>query len=125
MTEEHRQKLRDNLNENVRPKAIEWHKSEEGRKWHKEQWKISLGNHIAEKVIMTCLNCGVKYESVNNGTNKFCSNNCKSAYRRKLGVDNVERKCQICGDTFIVNKYAKRKNCDKCWHRSKNGNQMY
>lgn len=46
-------------------------------------------------------------------TDKFCSNNCKSAYRRKSGVDNEERICKICGEIFITNKYSKAKVCSK------------
>ena len=118
MTEEHRQKLRDNLNENVRPKAIEWHKSEEGRKWHKEHWEISLGKAIHKQIAKTlqCIYCGKEYTTTTFGETKFCSNNCKSAYRRKLGKDNIERQCKVCGDIFTTNKYSKRTLCSRCWH---------
>lgn len=101
-----------NLERNARPKAIEWHKSFEGRKWHKEQYKISLGNR--EKQIFKCANCGKEYECLNNGINKFCSNKCKSAFRRKSGVDDVERICVKCGRTFRINKYSKKQKCNNC-----------
>lgn len=118
LTDEIRQKYRDNLNKNARPKAIEWHKSEEGRKWHKEQWKVSLGKvkHEQKPKKLKCIYCGKEYETTTFGITKFCSNNCKSAYRRKLGVDNVERQCRVCGDTFTTNKYSKRTLCSRCWH---------
>ena len=57
----------------------------------------------------TCENCGKDYYSICNGRNKFCSNKCKSAYRRKIGVDNIEKKCIKCGEKFEVYKYSKRK----------------
>lgn len=119
VSDETRQKYRDNMNNVVRPKAIEWHKSAEGRAWHREQWKVSLGNYIQEKTKMICLNCGKEFETVYNGVNKFCSNNCKSAYRRKLGKDNVTRKCKVCNTEFTTNKYSKRTLCSKCWHSHK------
>ena len=116
VSEEMRQYYRDNMNNRVRPKAIEWHKSAEGREWHKKQWEISLGNHEARIVKIACLNCGKEFEVVYNGANKFCSNNCRSAYRRKLGIDNVTRKCIICDTEFTTNKYSKRTLCSTCWH---------
>ena len=117
VSEEKRQKYRDNMNNNVRPKAIEWHKSAEGREWHKEQYKNTLGTRNKIKVI--CQNCGKEFEVLNNGTNKFCSNNCKSAYRRKLGIDNITRKCKVCNTEFTTNKYSKRILCSECWHSHK------
>ena len=112
LTEEQRNKMRENMNLKARPKAIEWHKSNKGKEWHKKQYEISLGKMEKEK--MQCLYCGAEYYSINHGNNKFCSNNCKSAYRRKLGIDNVDRKCVECGRTFRINKYYKRQKCDEC-----------
>lgn len=112
MSEELKEKYRKNLNENARPKAIEWHKSKEGREWHKKHFEVSLGNRIKQKFI--CKNCGKEYETLSNGINKFCSNNCRSAYRRKSGVDDIERKCIKCGRSFKVNKYRKTKKCGNC-----------
>lgn len=109
------------MNKNARPKAIEWHKSEEGRKWHREHWEISLGKVMYKQKPKTlkCLNCGKEYTTTTFGITKFCSNNCKSAYRKKLGVDNEERICRHCGSKYITNKYSRRKYCDKCWRIKK------
>lgn len=112
ITEEQKQKYRDILNKYGRPKAVEWHKSQKGKEWHKEQYKVSLGNREKQKFI--CVNCGKEYETLSNGVNKFCSNNCRSAYRRKSGVDDIERKCIKCGRSFKVNKYCKTKKCGNC-----------
>lgn len=113
LTKEQKEKKIKNFNEKVRPKAIEWHKSDKAKEFHKNQYKNSLGKLKLEKMI--CLNCNKEYYSINHNNNKFCSNNCKSAYRRKIGVDNVGRKCVRCGKEFKVNKYSSRKQCYNCY----------
>lgn len=115
LTDEQIASRRANMNENVRPKAIEWHKSEEGREWHKEQYKNTLEKFNAIKIKKKCEMCGGEYETVEHGNNRFCSNKCKSRWRRASGVDNVERICEYCGKTFICNKYKPTKYCSsKC-----------
>ncbi|GAA0115723.1 HNH endonuclease signature motif containing protein [Clostridium senegalense] len=99
------------IKEKAQPKAIEWHKSEEGRKWHKEQYKMVKEKfHVKEKY--ACKYCGKEFET-QKGNNKFCSNKCKSAWRRNEGLDNETRLCSICGKTFITNKYSPAKTCSK------------
>lgn len=112
ITDDIKEKYRINLEQNARPKAIEWHKSNKGKEWHKEQYKNSLGKLTPKEMI--CEYCGKNYLSMDNGKNRFCSNNCKSAYRRKMGIDNINRKCVVCGNEFIVNKYSKKVKCDNC-----------
>ena len=110
LTQEQRDWKRNNLNVNARPKAIEWHKSEEGRKWHSEQAKVTLAK-THQQVEMVCVNCGKSY--IGEHKSKFCSNNCKSAYRRKSGVDNITEICAICGLEFQTNKYRKSQTCSR------------
>lgn len=108
-------KLKENLLKNALPKAAEWHKSDVGRAWHSEHAKKIFMDRKPQKYI--CDFCGKEFETLNiysKNSNKFCSNNCKSAYRRKTGVDNIEKKCEKCGNKFIVNKYSKRKYCESC-----------
>lgn len=105
LSDEERERRRDNMNKNARPKAIEWHKSKAGREWHKEQYKISLGNSEKLKIKKKCECCGKEFETYDNGRNRFCSNACKSRARRLSGVDNVEKVCIGCGKTYKVNKY--------------------
>lgn len=99
-----------NLRENAIPKAAEWHKSEEGRAWHREYsfpvWAREETEHICEF-------CGKPFMSADHGNNRFCSNNCKAAARRKSGADNETRKCAFCGKEFTVNKYAVTKCCSR------------
>lgn len=102
----------DNLLTNAVPASKEWHKSEEGREWHKEHYsKMSDKLHAYKE--FECLNCGAKYTGQITGMNKFCSNKCKSAYRRKSGVDDEERQCEYCGKPFTANRYSKKRFCGK------------
>lgn len=110
----HREELAENLAKRARPKASEWHKSEAGRAWHRENafpvWKMEETEHICEY-------CGKKYMTRDTGHNKFCSNNCKAAARRKSGVDNETRKCVVCGKEFVTNKYSVQRTCSRrCGH---------
>lgn len=91
--------------------AKKWHKSAEGRAWHSIHAKECAKKWI--KVTKTCQMCGKEYEVVSSAVkkSKFCSNNCKSAWRKKLGVDNVVRVCLNCGEPFTTNKYSKTRFC--------------
>lgn len=115
LTEEQKEKRRRNMLENVIPKAIEWHKSENAKEFHKEQYKKSLA--LKEKQKYICENCNKEYEAFKNKKNRFCSNNCKSAWRRKANIDNEERYCSKCGGIYKCNKYSLRKLCNKCQKR--------
>ena len=64
LTETQRNNLRKNLNDNARPKAIEWHKSEEGSEWHKQQYDKMKDKLYVEKEHV-CKECGKKSKSVN------------------------------------------------------------
>lgn len=104
--------LRSNLSENARPKASEWHKSANGVKWHKEHYE-TMKNKLHKKEIMTCECCNKAFEGVANGSNRFCSNKCKSKFRRDNGLDNIKRVCVTCGKEFEINKYSKTINCSR------------
>jgi len=99
-----------NLNENARPKASEWHGTDIGREWHKQHYKQMKENLYKHKVFI-CANCGKEFKAINHGVNRFCSNACRAAYRRKSGADNETRKCEWCGNEFTTNKYSKAKTC--------------
>lgn len=111
-TVNHREEMAKRLAETARPKASEWHKSEEGRAWHREHsfpvWEREETEHICEF-------CGKPFMSVDHGNNRFCSNNCKAAARRKSGVDDETRICACCGKEFRANKYGAKRFCsDGC-----------
>ncbi len=93
-------------------RAAEWHRSEEGRAWHREH-----GRRLWEKRQPTsskCDQCGATYETLKlDDTTRFCSNACKSKWRRDAGLDDVERACEWCGEMFTANKYDKRRFCGR------------
>lgn len=107
-----KEKLRQNMIENVIPAAAEWHGSEEGIEWHKEHYK-KYKHLLHKREYITCLECGKRVKKVANRRNKFCSNNCKSNYRRKSGVDDITVSCEHCGKTFMTNKYSSARFCSK------------
>ena len=110
LTEEEREWRRQNLARNARPKASEWHKSDEGREWHKHHYE-KMKESFHQQVERVCANCGKTF--IGHPTSKYCSNVCKSADRRKQGVDNVERVCVVCGKMFITNKYRNGQTCSR------------
>lgn len=111
MAKRDKNKLRENLNKNARPKAIEWHKSKEGREWHKEQYS-KYADKFHKKYNYTCKQCGKRFETININS-KFCSNKCKSKWRRDNHIDDEERICVICGKIFKTNKYEKTITCSR------------
>lgn len=117
LTEEERSSRRDNLNVNARPMANEWHSSVEGRKWHKHQYELTK-DKLHEKHVKECEQCGETFENIKRS--KFCSNKCKSEWRRKQGLDNIEKECEFCGNKYITNKYYKSKTCSRsCSNRNR------
>lgn len=100
------------LKEKAIPKAKEWHKSNEGHKWHQDHYEKTKDNlHVDKEFICFC--CGKNFVTKANGQTKYCSNNCKSKHRREQGVDNIETECVVCGKKFIKNKYAQTQTCSR------------
>lgn len=110
--EERRKWARNNLREKALPKAKEWHGSEEGIEWHKKHYeKVKDKFHTTKNI--TCESCGEEATVGVSKTNRFCSNKCKSKWRRDNGLDDEKRVCVTCDKEFTVNKYSKSKNCSK------------
>ncbi len=105
-------KIIENLNNNARPKANEWHGSPKGRKWHKNHYE-NMKDKLHKEKEFICEQCGDKFSKQNTGVNRFCSNKCKSKWRRDNGLDKEERECVVCGNVFTTNKYRKRKTCSR------------
>lgn len=106
---------KQNLLDNAVPKAKEWHASEKGREWHRQHGVEVYAKREEREYI--CTNCGNAFKTTKyyaKGANTFCSNKCKSAYRRASGVDDVEKVCEMCGEKYIANKYTITKYCPRC-----------
>lgn len=67
--------------------AKDWHKSEEGRKWHSEQAKNSYEKR--EFRTLVCEVCGKEYQTKHTGITKYCHPNCKAKALR-LRVKNIQ-----------------------------------
>lgn len=85
----------------IRPLAKEWHSSPEGIEWHKQHVKNSLWKN-RKLIEYICEQCGQEFTSFNKVGVRFCSNNCKSQWRRDSGVDNIEKCCIVCDNKFIA-----------------------
>lgn len=94
----------------IRPLTKAWHASEEGRTWHKSHGILGW---IKRKEITISCKCCLKETKTKTYHQEFCSNNCKSQWRRDQGIDNIEKKCERCSKFFIVNKFCKQKFCSK------------
>ena len=91
--------------------AKEWHKSPEGREWHKQHGVEAYAKRTP--VLMVCQKCHKEYETTKMANSKFCSNNCKSASRKASGVDDVKRICVVCSTEFTANKYNTQTKCKR------------
>lgn len=104
--------LREHMETVMRPKAVEWHKSDAAKEFHS-----ALGKHswrVREKSEYACTHCGGIFVAyVNAQKAGFCSAKCQSAARRASGADDVQCKCAGCGGEFTKNKYAKTRFCSR------------
>ena len=117
-TEEEKQKLRENIVKYAVPRAKEWHSSEEGKQWHSKHAIEIFKNKQPQE--HKCTFCGcifITKKSYGETANRFCSNACRAAFRRKSGVDNIEKCCEECGKTYISSKYAKTHFCAECGNK--------
>lgn len=110
--EANRDEMIKNLQENAIPASKEWHASKAGHEWHKEHYERMKEKLHVEKTFV-CEHCGKEFTSTQTKS-RFCSNNCKSAARRKSGVDDVTKTCSKCGKEYTANKYQKTKYCPLC-----------
>lgn len=106
-------------------KAKEWHKSKEGHEWHLNHYNKTKDKlHTNENY--TCEICNESFESIKRKNIRFCSNKCKSKWRRTQGIDNEKRNCLYCKKEFEVNKYRKTKYCSKsCSNRAVKKGKTY
>lgn len=107
----------------IRPLTKEWHASQEGRDWHR-QHAINMRFGRGDPVNYNCDQCGSQFNSTKKNRTRFCSNACKSKWRRNSGLDNEIRKCLVCLKEFEVNKYAKTQFCSRRCSSGRNKNKI-
>lgn len=98
--------------DSIRDFTKAWHASDEGRAKHQEIGALAYAAFTPEP--KPCEHCGASFAPRKIGNkDKFCSGKCKSAWRRKAGVDDEARVCEICGESFRANKYSKSRTCSR------------
>jgi YHS domain-containing protein len=100
--------------ERIRPLASKWHGSDKGKEWHSQHGKEVMENRT--DATYACTHCGREFSTKHRygeGESTFCSNKCKSAFRRDSGIDDEQRICRYCGEAFTVNKYSKTETCNR------------
>jgi hypothetical protein len=98
--------------EHARPSASQWHGSEEGIEWHRQQYERHCKDALHKKVERKCEYCGAVFQGIIR-PNRFCSNACKSAARRAARADDETRTCIECGARFPANRYTKIRTCSR------------
>ena len=100
------------LLDRIRPLTVAWHRSVEGRDWHRQHGQEAFKKRVPlEKA---CDQCGKSFKTMGRReSDRFCSNNCKAAWRRASGVDDEDRTCAVCGGAFRCNRYSKKACCSR------------
>lgn len=106
LTEERRAEFVSYLVERAQPKAKKWHRSEAGREWHSNHAK-NMCDVLNIRVNKICKCCGKSFLGYR--SSKFCSNACKSKWRRANHIDDINVVCPICGKVRRMGKYDARK----------------
>lgn len=107
--------------EAIRPLTKAWHASPEGIAKHREIGALAYVGFVPEP--KPCSQCSTVFSPRALGNRDlFCSNKCKSAWRRVSGRDNEDRICSPCGGTFTVSRYARARTCSRtCGQRLRYG----
>jgi hypothetical protein len=92
----------------LRPLTLEWHRSTEGRAWHREHGKRSAAKVQPKEV--QCVECGKAYLSKKAGA-KFCHYSCRERFYFRTGKTSEKRTCQICAAEFTTRIYSTGKTC--------------
>ncbi|WP_442944488.1 HNH endonuclease signature motif containing protein [Nostoc sp.] len=98
----------------IRGLATEWHKSPEGREWHRQHSKAIAEAQKPKEI--TCVFCGKVFMSKKTDA-KYCRAQCGYKHRKAQGLYRVERECIKCGKLFItdlpINPARVTKTCSK------------
>lgn len=98
--------------------AAAWSKTPEGRAFrqrHAKEVLLSYMPVLMRKIDKICDQCSNPYQVpyLGSGSSRFCSNKCKSAYRRKMGFDDIDKVCSHCQKSYRCNKYSKQIFCSR------------
>jgi hypothetical protein len=98
----------------AQPKAAEWHKSDEGKEWHKKHAQ-SIAD--SKERIEICKECKSEFTAKSTMEAKFCGSKCKSRHNMRIdrasGKWNEKRNCVICSKEFEIYKWVKKSTCSR------------
>lgn len=109
---ERREVSRRIMAEKALPAAREWHRSPEGRAWHRQNY-LRVRDKFHAKRKRKCRNCGTVVLSHRAHQDVYCAATCRSAFRRRSGCDDETRHCEHCKKAFRINKHEKQKCCSQ------------
>ena len=95
----------------IRNKASEWHKSKKGKEWHKIHYEI-MKDKLHEEIALECQWCHKTFKTKKHGA-KYCSISCRNKAHYYNDDDKEFRKCIICGEQFLSNKWRKQETCGR------------
>jgi hypothetical protein len=107
-------KLNDEYLQRARAAAPEWHRSPEGRAWHREH-ALAQWTDDARALRLTCGECqacGVSFERYHEDA-RYCSMACFQRDARHAGRYDDERECPICGSAYTTNRHHPSKTCGR------------
>jgi len=92
--------------------ARAWHGSDAGREWHRAHYERTKSKlHVRR--FFVCEQCGADFAAPDRGINRFCSNRCKTKWRKEAGLDDEVRQCVECKAEFTTNKYSRKQTCSR------------
>lgn len=105
--------------DSIRDATKAWHRSPEGVEVHRRVGAMAYDSF--KPTPKPCDHCSTVFHPRAIGNrDRFCSNACKSAWRRASGADNESRVCAICCAAFDANKYSKSRTCSRsCGNRAR------
>jgi len=92
------------------PALQAWRESEAGKAALSEMGRRN-SVYLGQEKEFKCECCGEYFNAPNVGHNRFCSNNCKSKWRRAAGLDDVAKVCVECGVEFKTNRFKPTVTC--------------
>jgi hypothetical protein len=93
--------------------AKTWHRSEEGRAWHRKQARKTISRLMEARATYICRGCGKEFQGCILGRHFYCNVNCKqrASYQKNLGAES--RICAVCGKPFMAHKHSVTKTCSR------------
>ena len=98
--------------------ATVWHRSDEGRDWHKGHGVRVWESREPTKA--TCSVCSTEYETFFSSRSRFCSRSCsqKESFQRHKTATGV---CAECGSEFSFNRYRTQTCCSRVCSNRRRG----